>query len=270
MEQPVSVVYIAAKGHSGSTLLDLLLSSHSRIASVGELKMLSRRKEERRFLTRKRCACGAETPLACPFWCAVDERLRRAAGFSLWEADPEAEEDGAFARQNRALYQAVAAVSGRPFVVDSSKGGRRLARLLSVEGLAVKPLHLVRSPWGVVYSNVKRGRDWREHAAQYTRAVLSARRLLRGVDHRVVRYETLARQPARTLRAILAWLNLEFEPAMLRWTEHEHHNFAGNSMRYDRSGEIRLDDSWKRGLTLAQQAGVALKTLPALAARWLP
>lgn len=33
----IRVIYVTGKGHSGSTLLDLILGNHSQIESVGEL-----------------------------------------------------------------------------------------------------------------------------------------------------------------------------------------------------------------------------------------
>ena len=36
----IPVIYVVGNGHSGSTLLDLMLGSHSKIESVGELKKL--------------------------------------------------------------------------------------------------------------------------------------------------------------------------------------------------------------------------------------
>lgn len=69
------IVYIAGAGHSGTTLLDLLLGNHSRISAVGELNRLSLTPATRR------CACGELIP-ACPYWTRVAaniaERLGRA------------------------------------------------------------------------------------------------------------------------------------------------------------------------------------------------
>jgi hypothetical protein len=58
------IVYIAGAGHSGTTLLDLLLGNHPGIAAVGELNRLSLTPATRR------CACG-ELVVACPYWTHV-------------------------------------------------------------------------------------------------------------------------------------------------------------------------------------------------------
>lgn len=61
-------VYIASRGHSGSTFLSTLLARHPRIAAVGELALLSlqlARDENTRWVGR--CSCG-ERPFGCPLW----------------------------------------------------------------------------------------------------------------------------------------------------------------------------------------------------------
>lgn len=61
-------VYIAGRGHSGSTLLTMLLARHPRIAAVGELSLLPlqlARDETTRWVGR--CSCG-ERPLNCAVW----------------------------------------------------------------------------------------------------------------------------------------------------------------------------------------------------------
>ena len=44
------VVYIMGRGHSGSTMLDLMLGNHEKIHSVGELTSGFRRRSEK-------CSC---------------------------------------------------------------------------------------------------------------------------------------------------------------------------------------------------------------------
>ena len=45
MQNP-TIIYITDLGHSGSTLLDLLLDSHTQLISVGELGPLSSKERE--------------------------------------------------------------------------------------------------------------------------------------------------------------------------------------------------------------------------------
>lgn len=67
-------IYIAGRGHSGSTLLTILLGRHPQIASVGELANLSLqcfRDENTRWTGL--CSCG-QRPFDCPIWsCALED-----------------------------------------------------------------------------------------------------------------------------------------------------------------------------------------------------
>ena len=72
-------VYIAGPGHSGSTLLTLLLGGHPRISALGEVHRLylSARMTSRPHA----CGCG-EDIVSCPFWAAASDELRALAGVS--------------------------------------------------------------------------------------------------------------------------------------------------------------------------------------------
>ena len=71
------ILYICGSGHSGSTLLDMLLGGHSQISSLGEAHRLyvSARKSSPPHL----CACGRHV-LQCGFWQKVGQELRGLRG----------------------------------------------------------------------------------------------------------------------------------------------------------------------------------------------
>ena len=76
-------VYIAALGHSGSTLLELLLGSHPRMTAVGEIYRLSVQFSRADRADRPGlCSCG-KRPIDCPVWSKVAEAVKREYGVSL-------------------------------------------------------------------------------------------------------------------------------------------------------------------------------------------
>ena len=118
----VKVIFIASLSHSGSTLLDLMLNAHPEVASVGELKQLGRFARLEKPNRQLRCTCGAESLLSCEFWTRVSALTKAATGRTIGELNVEDYQDKAqFDRDNAALFQAIAAVSGKRYVVDSSK-----------------------------------------------------------------------------------------------------------------------------------------------------
>ena len=73
--QAIDVVYIASRGHSGSTLLAHLLGAHPSIVGVGEIKMLSQGKDE-----CKLCSCHQLPPSQCPFLSSVQQHVVQRIG----------------------------------------------------------------------------------------------------------------------------------------------------------------------------------------------
>lgn len=274
------VVYITSRGHSGSTLLSLLLSGHSRVVSAGELKMLVQPDPQRRL-----CSCHRLVADACPFWRQVQARVVASVGVPLAQLVlTEHGEALTFARHNAALFDAIAAVSGCDVIVDSSKSLPRLSRLLEAcqigagsgpssgagVGFELLPIHLHRGPFGSMNSARKRGEDLRTAAYNYTRLFFLTRERLRGVRALRVYYERLAADPRAEMARVMGWLDLPLDERQFQWRDGLRRDIHGNDMRFGRSAEIRLDRSWRHQLSLRQKLGVFAWTLPVrLRSSWL-
>ena len=199
------VIYIAGAAHSGSTLLDMMLNAHPEIMSVGEVLKLNNVKHLKSGEVKAtRCSCGASGLLQCPFWSRVNEEIEKAHGKSLADlnVDDYRRRDER-PEPNTALFEAIAAVSGKKFIVNSSKMPRRLEYLLRQEALNVYPVHLIRSPEGQISSVVHR---FGIVASIFRYEVVNAqtRAKLKSVPHSTVRYEDLVREPEQTLKRVLA------------------------------------------------------------------
>lgn len=71
-------LYICSAGHSGSTLLDLLLGSHSRIESLGEITHLPKN-----IALNTTCTCG-QTVRSCQYWLEIVNRTSSCVGFDIF------------------------------------------------------------------------------------------------------------------------------------------------------------------------------------------
>ncbi|HEY8276211.1 MAG TPA: sulfotransferase [Methyloceanibacter sp.] len=258
------VIYIAGAAHSGSTLLDLMLNAHPDIVSVGEVLKLNRqlayRDTEKK--TYAPCSCGAPSLWDCKFWSAVDAETRAATGKSLTELDvlDNSDRDPRHAA-NVILFKAVAVVSAKNFIVDSSKIPRRLGYLMRFPELDLYPVHLVRNPKGQIASVMRKHGGFLKNIVRYEIVQEQIHRKLKSVPHSVVHYEDLVRDPERTLRSILQPLGLGFDPCQLSWAEAEKHIVAGNHMRYETKSKLVLDERWRAHLTTGQQRIVDLGTM---------
>lgn len=198
-------VYICSHRHSGSTLLDLLLGSHSRIESLGEISFLSQD-----LALNVPCSCGSPVR-ECTVWRKVIERLSTRSGvdmmanpYALHLGYPKAHviKDGAhqtpgylvrrelmlgmyylrlrlgarfldplLAPMTRGLannflvYDAVREVLNADTVVDSSKSYLKAVGVYLHNPDEARVILLTRDGRGVLYSNIKRNRPRDESVA---------------------------------------------------------------------------------------------------------
>jgi hypothetical protein len=257
------LIYIAGTSHSGSTLLDLMLNAHPQILSAGEVLKLNRQLAARDARKRSfaQCSCGAPTLLECPFWSEVDKRTRATAGKPLAELDMQhyGRQLGS-AAPNVVVFEAMAEVSGKTFIVDSSKLPKRLSYLLTLKDLDVYPIHLVRDPRGQINAVVRKHGGFLKHIFRYELVHAQIGRALQSVPHSVVHYEDLVRDPEATLRSVLTPLGLDYDPRQLAWAEAEKHEVAGNHIRFEATSKLVLDEAWKESLSPMQKLAIELGT----------
>ncbi len=203
------VCFIAGAGHSGSTLLGLVLGSHPRVFYAGEARKSLFFGNERKALRKRMCkVCGPS--------CAVWGHLDRAPG-----------ED---------LYEALSRRTGRPIALDSTKSIDWIDAQIDVLRPAGVGLHLIfigRDGRAVVGSGVRKYPETsaREHALRWVSQIEATEALAARFPGPVtrVRYESLATRPRETIEMLSAALGIDFVPQMLEpWTS-EQHPLGGNA-----------------------------------------
>jgi hypothetical protein len=300
----VTVLYVGATGRSGSTLLERILGQSSECCAVGELAFLW----ERGLRANERCGCG-EPFRSCPFWAQVGkeafggwdrvdvdqvqalqhqvDRHRYLAALLAPRLAP------AYRRRLRRyaallapLYRAIATVSGRPVVIDSSKDASHALLLRHVPGIDLRLVHLVRRSHGVAYSLTKTvrkpevadGEAYMHRQSPATTALLwttenlllDGLRLL-GVPSRRLRYEALVARPREHAGELLRLAGPDGGDQALDFIRDGEvdlgvdHTVAGNPMRF-RQGQVRLraDDQWRRAMPRGQRLAVTAITWPLL------
>jgi hypothetical protein len=299
-DKPLTVVYIAGSGRSGSTLLDLLLGSLPGACSLGEFARIWYKLS----LPDQYCGCGRLFP-ECPFWSAVARdaiggfetvdaaRLHRferrmALGknllglrFPRFLAGPVREEIRRDAELRGALYRGAAGRSGARVLVDSSKHLYNLLIMRQVPGVDLKVVYLVRDSRGFANSWTRLKKEFVNGKAVHTVPVRTVRYSARHwawqrVRDRIllagtggflrVRYEDLCRDPAATIQRIMTFAGYPemaspFDPTNI--VPANHHTVHGNPMRTGTEPiAVRLDDGWLREMSKADQRAVTWRTLP--------
>jgi len=223
------VFYILSHGHSGSTLLDMMLGAHSQIFGAGELSNIYQPKDDP-------CVCGA-SKANCPVW----------SNFS--------KDDSIFK-----IYRGLPRITGKTHIIDSSKDPCWLNTIR--KGADVSAIHLKREPLGV-YNSVRK--KYQVGARAFARQWKERERIIsygkKYVDSITVNYEDLVTSPESTLKYILSHYGLEYEPQVLRFKSVEQHQYQGNRHRLDKNEVLKLDLSYKEQLTFKQKLVFKILTL---------
>ena len=301
--RPVTVLYIGGIGRSGSTLLDRMLGQLPGFVSVGELVFLW----ERGVARNERCGCGVAFR-ECPFWTAVGERA--FGGWDAVDTAAAIERKrmvdrnrflplllapwvpSRFATALRShtealgrVYRAIADESGADVIVESSKHVSTAALLRRVPDVDLRVVRLIRDPRGVAFSWAKEvHRPDSTSGPSVMARIGPGRAAVRWLSYNVlmevarlgrpsslVRYESLVRRPAETVRelASLAGRPDLGPPSFVdgdRIRLGVDHTVAGNPLRF-RTGaiELRVDDAWTTKMSRRDRGIVTVLTWPALA-----
>ena len=245
-DMPRRVGFIASLGHSGSTLLDLILGSHPAVVGLGEVGPSAAPAGGPPADRPPECSCG-RTATECDFWGAVLPRLA---------AEPAADE--------RRRYQIVLDGFGERFgpetiAVDSSKYLSWLGSLAELDGLDLRVLFLIRDVRSFTVStidNVDRkramGRAYRGTGAfaafrrWHAHNRKTARFLARsGLPFLRIGYEELCFAPERIVERICRFLDIPAERSMLEFARSTSHVIRGNRMRFDAGRRaLAYDPRW--------------------------
>jgi len=285
-------VFICSAGHSGSTLLDMMIGSHSDAESVGELIHLPMD-----MALNRECACGSAMR-ECNLWPEVMHRMgvdsignpyalnlgyaiamvgdtKRTSmlhkiltrpkialrylqlRFSLPFLGSLTPGFTQGISNTLAVYDHVRTVTGKSVIVDSTKHYIRAASLYLAQPEKTRIVILVRDGRGVFYSGLKRGfgRSFSLRAwhNQYKRAFELLDIHVPESHRMLLHYEDMVTDTERTISELCDFLGIEFEPSMLNFRAVVHHNVNGNDMKFTSTSELCLDEAWKTKLEPADR-----------------
>lgn len=243
------LAYIGGYGHSGSTLLESLLTVNSHFVACGEVSRVRVQASKKRL-----CTCGRPAR-ECPIWGRFYPRAPEAArlshlAFTLALLDQVSDS-----------YQAM---------VDSSKTAWGSAatpfNLRRVLGSEFRLIHIVRDPRGVCWSTIEKARRagtkrhqslldsklfrcvWSSAAWWVANLPCELFGILYPRQYQRIRYEDLAQAPREQIRLLFDHLALE---AKGKWdesgTSDNRHQLYGNRMRRQPMSfsQIKEDVRWK-------------------------
>lgn len=268
----VKLLYIAGSSHSGSTLIDLILGSHTQIESLGEAKKIPKILSILQSGSQPRPICSCHAAIEdCNFWkSALQLEIPKFSEHERVTFDSSA--DLAMAR--RALD-----FRNKSVLLDSSKNLGRLGFLAQEKGFLTTCLHLTRDPRAVAFSAIRKmeratGTPVKnrvpllcKHAMEWSALNRKIRRRYQkkhAISYHLIRYEDFVIQPELSLAAVLKSLDLEFEPAQMRFRDFTHHNIEGNRLRLQSGSDIRFDAGYLKEVTSVEWLTTSLLLFPTL------
>lgn len=255
-----TILYIVGSSHSGTTLLSLLLGAQENVTAIGETDVFSAEGQRDKPLIDRRCSCGASSLHDCSFWNGIEHQLRKQ-NQSLFALDLSSGDRKIFARDQKIFWTQIFAHITDHFIVDASKEIDDLSKMLKMH-LPVVPVYLVRSPFGVIHSESKKGKSWWKEALGYLHYHVKARVVLHGRNTVRLQYEQLAEDPADSIRFVFEKLKYNPSAISLEIDPSHHHFLRGNKMMHKGRQQVIRDDDWKTEMPVWKKIAVFMIIWP--------
>lgn len=236
---PPVAPFVVGMGRSGTTLLRLMLNSHPLLAVPPETRFLhALLEQEGRTANASEAFCA--TLRGTPTWPDFDldaaelrRRVDSLAPFSLPDAV-------------RAFYAYYAESQGKPLWGDKTPTYGLLLADIGALLPEARFVHLLRDGRDSALSYRRvwfgPGRDLVQHARTWTERVSRARALGAALGQRYleIRYEDLVSQPAASLAAVCAFLDLPFSERMLDYHLTAAEHIARTKPRHRPDGSLAV------------------------------
>ncbi len=264
------VIFLMGTGHSGSTLLDLILGSHSQAFSLGEFRLLGVKDRKAKPKSDSYGVCGV-CGEKCTFWNASTKTsvLRsyfgsgKSAGHLIFNLNRR------FASLRCDIYRHLFDWTNAGLLIDSSKRiwwiRRQLRPFWFWRNTTAFLIYICRDGRAVTNSYLRKypDLDVANLATKWVRQTQAMEGYFDSFhkDRRIkVSYEDLAENPERVIRSLCELLGVPYEGSMLQFWQHNHHPINGNAGTYSLIQKHRQEADIAKGLgVFYEQLGTAIK-----------
>lgn len=272
-----TVFFIASTGHSGSTLLDMVIGSDKNIFSMGEVRQYNKFFPNSKYLrptpqheaqTFQKCTCGADLDSGeCSFWNKIRMKDRyfitkprdiyfkfRFIAYIIGKIGVE-KVDRDLKADYTLLLQEIYVQHGYKTFVDSSKSPQWLfflAHLHNKGYIKLRIIRLSRHPGGVFYSHKKIGRNpyFALFGRSFTNYAASKVASKEDIPLLKIQYKDLTLNTPWVLYILGKFTGGDYNSGLFKT---EYHMIGGNPMRFRGVSEIRHDDRWKLKLSRGEK-----------------
>ncbi len=289
------LIYILGGGHSGSTLLDFIISTSSEVYGVGELSFLDQyigtAPASYKLTMGRTCTCGEHMD-DCPFWKSVsigpDENIVKIESFlesfkiflNILNPYEHLFQFKVKIGKNKKVYDKIfdAAQKIKPdikYLLDSSKDPRRLYELIQDESIPNRNIwiiHLVRDGRGYIHSHQKSTRKTQGLKVRTTPYYVSEWLLINIISKIMIKkyrlnafhisYDMFCQNPKSILSFLTDWLNISSTDVLREINQTERHNIHGNLLRFKMIHNIFHDRSWQFNMSPFKKLILSLIIFP--------
>ena len=232
----VKVLLIEGTGHCGSTLLDMMISSHPEAFGLGELKVIAENEDYRMGRVPPNDFYGYADPLWTPE--LMQQLYQHFRIESSWLHRAAARFYPRLLSNRVDIYRTLfAELPGTRLLVDSSKNTRysrvALHQLRKASGIEPYLIWIWRDPRAVINSYRRKFPQLTvDHFIRDVKRMQSRKSKLYediAVKKAFIRYEDLCASPERVLSGLCNLLRIDYHSNMVNYWRHDHHHLAGNS-----------------------------------------
>jgi len=201
-----TLVYILSSSHSGSTLLDLILSSNSISSSLGEYAHIVERVKDKKPICK---LCGSD----CTYWSKLNKELNKVGKLKY--------HDAAFN------------IFNTPVLIDSSKRIKWINQKTKSKKVDIKVIKITRyglstllktkrKKGSITESNVKSWIKGNKKIDTYMSRLKKSQKLF-------IKYEDLCNSPSDIVDKCCSFIGMPYEEGMLDFWKTKHHSIGGNA-----------------------------------------
>ncbi len=226
------IIYIAGLGHSGTTILDMILGVHKKIIGLGEIMPFIRRKNHLADY-KSTCSCGKKGD-KCEFWSKAEDVIKNSKN-----------EDSAYFKLTDFFFKKY---GKNTILVDSSKNSYNYLEKIK-DKYDLKVIFLTRDfrSWAFSRFSSKKflpifwGIRWLAEIMK-----LENRFKKMNISLFRVGYEELALYPDFVIPKICDFIEVDYQKQMLNPSKTKSHIINGNLVRADlqKSKKITYDARW--------------------------
>lgn len=237
------ITYIAGLGHSGSTLLDLVLGTNSQVVGLGEIMPFLKR-QDRNIDYKSTCSCG-KLGSECDFWSNIDELIKN-----------EQDTTQSYLKLANFFFEKY---GNDKILVDSSKNSYPYLEKINKK-YDLKVLLLTRDYRSWTFSRYANNGGlasiwvWRWYL-ENKKIEYQLKKM--GVKFHRVGYEELALYPEFILPKLCDYIGIEFDEKMLSPNNTNSHIINGNLLRADKEkrSSIKYDGRWLTSGKISRLSG---------------